>query len=73
MDATSTSGAQSGGPLPVFHPDPANGAPSQGDDLFGQYVAWLEDNLGTTINQAGLAQASRLPVGVISSSLYDYA
>ena len=27
------------------------------DDLFGQYLAWLEDNLGTTVNQATLAQA----------------
>ena len=27
------------------------------DDLFGQYVAWLEDNLGTKINQSVLAQA----------------
>ncbi len=28
-----------------------------GDDLFGQYLAWLEDDLGTTINQDVLAQA----------------
>ena len=28
-----------------------------GDDLFGQYVAWLEDDLGTSINQSVLAQA----------------
>ena len=27
------------------------------DDLFGQYVAWLENDLGTTVNQAALAQA----------------
>jgi peptidyl-prolyl cis-trans isomerase D len=27
------------------------------DDLFGQYVAWLETYLGTTVNQAALAQA----------------
>jgi peptidyl-prolyl cis-trans isomerase D len=27
------------------------------DDTFGQYAAWLESYLGTTINQAGLAQA----------------
>jgi peptidyl-prolyl cis-trans isomerase D len=28
-----------------------------GDDVFNQYVAWLESFLGTTINQAMLAQA----------------
>jgi len=28
-----------------------------GDDIFGQYVAWLENNLGTSVNQATLAQA----------------
>jgi peptidyl-prolyl cis-trans isomerase D len=28
-----------------------------GDDLFGQYMAWLEDYLGTTVNQTALAQA----------------
>ena len=27
------------------------------DDVFTQYLGWLEDNLGTTINQATLAQA----------------
>jgi len=27
------------------------------DDMFGQYVAWLESYLGTSVNQAGLAQA----------------
>ena len=27
------------------------------DDVFGQYVAWVEAYLGTTINQAALAQA----------------
>ena len=27
------------------------------DDVFTQYIGWLEDNLGTTINQATLAQA----------------
>ncbi len=30
---------------------------SIGDDVFGQYVAWLENDLGTTINQSMLAQA----------------
>ena len=29
-----------------------------GDDIFGQYVAWLENYLGTTVNQSVLAQAS---------------
>jgi peptidyl-prolyl cis-trans isomerase D len=28
------------------------------DDLIGQYMAWLENNLGTTINGAALAQAT---------------
>jgi peptidyl-prolyl cis-trans isomerase D len=28
-----------------------------GDDLMGQYMAWIEDELGTTINQEALAQA----------------
>ena len=28
-----------------------------GDDMFGQYVAWLEDDLGTSVNRAALAQA----------------
>ena len=28
-----------------------------GDDLFSEYVAWLEDYLGTNVNQAALAQA----------------
>jgi peptidyl-prolyl cis-trans isomerase D len=28
-----------------------------GDDLFGQYMASVEDELGTTVNQAALAQA----------------
>ena len=27
------------------------------DDVFGQYMAWLENDLGTTVNQAALAQA----------------
>jgi peptidyl-prolyl cis-trans isomerase D len=27
------------------------------DDVFGQYMAWLEDYLGTSINQTALAQA----------------
>jgi len=27
------------------------------DDVFGEYTAWLEDELGTTINRAALAQA----------------
>lgn len=27
------------------------------DDVFNQYLGWLEDNLGTKINQAALAQA----------------
>jgi peptidyl-prolyl cis-trans isomerase D len=27
------------------------------DDVFGQYVAWLENELGTSVNQAALAQA----------------
>jgi peptidyl-prolyl cis-trans isomerase D len=31
---------------------------SIGDDIFGQYVAWLENDLGTTINQSVLAQAA---------------
>jgi peptidyl-prolyl cis-trans isomerase D len=29
----------------------------ESDDTFGQYVAWLEDYFGTTVNQAALAQA----------------
>ena len=29
----------------------------QSNDLFGQYMAWLQDDLGTSINQAALAQA----------------
>ena len=28
------------------------------DDIFGQYVAWLENDLGTTVNQSMLAQAA---------------
>jgi peptidyl-prolyl cis-trans isomerase D len=28
-----------------------------GDDIFGQYAAWLENELGTTVNRAALAQA----------------
>lgn len=28
------------------------------DDIFGQYVAWLESDLGTTVNQSMLAQAA---------------
>jgi peptidyl-prolyl cis-trans isomerase D len=27
------------------------------DDVFGEYTAWLEDELGTTVNRAALAQA----------------
>jgi peptidyl-prolyl cis-trans isomerase D len=27
------------------------------DDVFGQYMAWVEDELGTSVNQAALAQA----------------
>jgi len=27
------------------------------DDIMGQYVAWLEDDLGTTVNTAAMAQA----------------
>jgi len=27
------------------------------DDVFGQYLAWLENELGTSVNQAALAQA----------------
>ncbi len=30
---------------------------SMGEDLFAQYVAWLENYLGTSVNQAVLAQA----------------
>jgi peptidyl-prolyl cis-trans isomerase D len=30
---------------------------SIGDDIFSQYVAWLENDLGTTVNQSMLAQA----------------
>ena len=29
----------------------------QSNDLFGQYVGWLESDLGTSVNQAALAQA----------------
>ena len=29
----------------------------ESDDIFAQYVAWLEDHLGVSINQAALAQA----------------
>ena len=28
-----------------------------GDDVFGQYMAWLESDLGTSVNQSALAQA----------------
>jgi peptidyl-prolyl cis-trans isomerase D len=28
-----------------------------GDDVFGQYMAWLETDLGTSVNQAALQQA----------------
>jgi len=28
-----------------------------GDDVFGQYMAWLESDLGTSVNQTALAQA----------------
>ena len=31
---------------------------SIGDDLFGQYIAWVENDLGTTVNQSMLAQAA---------------
>jgi len=31
---------------------------SMADDIFGQYVAWLENDLGTTVNQSMLAQAA---------------
>ncbi len=27
------------------------------DDVFGQYMAWLENDLGTTVNQSALQQA----------------
>jgi len=27
------------------------------DDVFGEYLAWLEDELGTSVNRAALAQA----------------
>jgi peptidyl-prolyl cis-trans isomerase D len=27
------------------------------DDVFGQYMAWLETDLGTSVNQAALQQA----------------
>ena len=27
------------------------------DDVFGQYMAWLENDLGTTVNQSALPQA----------------
>jgi peptidyl-prolyl cis-trans isomerase D len=30
---------------------------SMGDDIFSQYIAWLENDLGTTVNQSMLAQA----------------
>ena len=30
---------------------------AMGDDVFSQYLGWLENNLGTTINQAALTQA----------------
>jgi peptidyl-prolyl cis-trans isomerase D len=30
---------------------------AMGDDVFSQYLGWLEDSLGTTINQAALTQA----------------
>ena len=29
----------------------------ESDDIFGQYVTRLEDELGTSVNQAALAQA----------------
>ena len=29
----------------------------ESNDIFGEYVTWLEDDLGTSINQAALAQA----------------
>ena len=29
----------------------------ESNDIFGEYVAWLQDELGTSINQAALAQA----------------
>ena len=27
------------------------------NDMYGEYVAWLQDELGTSVNQAALAQA----------------
>ena len=29
----------------------------ESNDIFGEYVAWLQDDLGTSVNQAALAQA----------------
>ncbi len=31
----------------------------EGKDIYEQYVAWLEQELGTSVNQAALAQNSR--------------
>ena len=50
---------------PALDPNSADGKKlndllqkSMGDDIFSQYVAWLENDLGTTVNQAMLAQAA---------------
>jgi len=49
---------------PPFDPTSADGKKiaeaikrQESDDVFAQYVGWLEDYFGTTINQAALAQA----------------
>jgi peptidyl-prolyl cis-trans isomerase D len=49
---------------PAFDPNSDEGKKISGllqaslrDDVFSQYVAWLEDYLGTTVNQSMLAQA----------------
>jgi len=49
---------------PALDPNSADGKKldrllqqSIGDDIFGQYVAWLENDLGTSVNQSVLAQA----------------
>jgi peptidyl-prolyl cis-trans isomerase D len=49
---------------PALDPNSADGKKlvqllqtSLGDDIFGQYVAWLENDLGTTVNQSVLEQA----------------
>jgi peptidyl-prolyl cis-trans isomerase D len=50
---------------PALDPNSADGKKldqllqvSIGDDIFGQYIAWLEKDLGTTVNQSMLAQAT---------------